>query len=623
MIYFTIANLKFAQSILLTIFAFLEAKPVFAQDLTNTLINTELPIISYSTRFHNAGDSEIVSQKSSKPRIFYPNIFDSTTMRDIETKNGLDSKLVASIINQSQLRVGQQLVRDALTPNVTQPETRAPNHGGQGGTQSEPLTTLMPLSGSNSCADFQVFPQEIISFAEMAKLRKNISSELDQIRIDKVVALAKMYLALGFGSETIQILDLLSNSNHEAKITAEIARILDDRADIQPFSLAAYSLCENSIAFWAFIQNSQLDDDLPVNVPHVVRQFFDLPSPAQKAVAKRFRVALQNKGEVDSALLLDRFLARDSTEGGFTNGFARNEIAGSAGEATLETELLDSSNTSVNLPDTVDNYSKAVNRLFELGKDIPFDAIDTLNAFRVELSNSPFEAGILKSLALANARNQRFDISFALLGDLILMGTDVSLVTNSIMQEVATSASDYNFLQVSLGHATNLPVELNERTVNLTTSRLLEVGFPEEAVDFFRKHNRSLPNEHYPEFLMRALIALGDVPEIEKFVDKAENGLDPTLRAKALVLLGRHSEATKVLEGVENVNEPSSHLWQNFSRLENASVIPSDLEPVVRLQSVNRDDPLDAIEDEAERLSSSSRQFLGDIESLMNIVNLQ
>jgi len=311
---------------------------------------------------------------------------------------------------------------------------------------------------------------------QVAALSEGLAGEFGEEPVDAETDLAKLYLYYGFGAEALAALSLTPSTSQSRQVLFELAKIFDEVDTNFPL-LASQSGCDSAGAFWAFLATPILpDSDDQLN--RITRTFFELPNPLRGHIAPRLSQNFLTLGMPETAELVLRTTENQDSE----DVPAVQETHALIAEHNQDTDealaiLNEQADDDVRL--TPDAAIKMVDLSLEQGI-IPSESdLLLLSAFALEFDGH--EIGQTLVNTEAKGWSARGDFSYAL--NLFSDNVDATsiLAKNEIYIEMTEDAPSGIFLDLVIN---DRPSDLSPKTENLIARRLIDLGFPEQALGY-------------------------------------------------------------------------------------------------------------------------------------------
>lgn len=393
----------------------------------------------------------------------------------------------------------------------------------------------------------------------IGRARADVAEELDGVSEEKAVALARLYINLGFGAEARAVLAALAPRHRETDLLTALARLVDGETLETVDLLAEAALCKGRATLWAAVAGLPADAPEPILVA-----LGELPLPLRRHLGPRIIEAFLAAGDTASAESARLVIARAAGPHG-----APFEVAAArlVSEAQPDRGLQDLSDiAATHVPDS----DQAVAAYLEVLDDEGGIATDEMRlraeSRAYDLRGSEIGARIEAALVRERIRAEDFDTAAALLRDAGTAGSLSPETQSSLLEDfvdaLAARAPDAILLVHATAVVSDPPGERDAppRSTDLA-GRLLDLGFPRLAREF-------LPTEPTTGAgkLMEAKLQLlaGDPLRALGVLETAEDtGPDARrLRAEALAALGEWEAAADVLRQLGDPRRADDFVWR-------------------------------------------------------------
>lgn len=233
----------------------------------------------------------------------------------------------------------------------------------------ENLTPAGNMCVDGDLLDLSVWGTDNTSVSSISVLLGQAVGEFDLPVSDKVDALQKAYIYLGFGAEAVATANAFG-----LQLTVEsalIASILDNRQLPETKWIEDQATCDTPAAMWAILASQRSFGSLKPNITAAIRSFVRLPPHLQAIFGPMLLDRFNAAGELDAAALIDNALGHPSSETELERARAEMAIAdGDLDEGTDKLREIAQSNDPV-APDAVAALLSA-----QLAAGLPVDPAD-------------------------------------------------------------------------------------------------------------------------------------------------------------------------------------------------------------------------------------------------------
>lgn len=362
--------------------------------------------------------------------------------------------------------------------------------------------------------------------AETAPLLARLTDARDKPDPDTVEALARTFLAFGFGREAERTLDLDGAASRERDGLRLLARLIEGE-DQPAGALADQAGCLGPVALWGALARGSMAGADPHERAAIVVALRALPPPLRSRLAPPLaRLALAD-GDAEGAGLLLK--AAPEGIGGVEVAVLEAGIAGLRhGPGAEIAALSDLARHEPRLP------AGAMVRLLHLleanGTAAPEDLLALARLRRAELRHEPEALALLLGEARLRGAAGSWDAALDLLAEArrVRPGAAVEEALSGVIADLVRQAPDADFLTLAL---TRLPPRLPERAGNAVARRLLAMGFPDAAAE---RLSGPLAGRAGRLLLAEAALALGDPARALAALDGLRGERAESLRRAAL-----------------------------------------------------------------------------------------
>lgn len=381
--------------------------------------------------------------------------------------------------------------------------------------------------------------------------RSGLVSEFDAPDPDSVLRAARFHVAIGFGAEARQILDLLPEPTPDsAGIVRAMARIIDHE-QAQPNPFADMHSCDSAASLWSAlveVRNGKVPPDTDANA--LVRAFSALPSPLQTLFGKELVDAFLAVGDAETARLLHSILLRNPAESDPETALVDARYRLATGEESEAEEISaavfeQSGSTSPAALVTLIEAAFLGDRQIDPG--LPA----LLESFLKTTGEPKDRAELLRAKALADAMTGDFSAAFS--------GPERTRETENDLWSMAIEAApDDLFLTLAADHLGSRDI-ISDTVAFAVAERLLQLGFADVSLAWIGPKDTG----YSPEKTLLAARAQVMLRNPEAALELLA-GLDGTeveaLRAEINRQLGEFAQAAEAYQRSGNPEEGSRTL---------------------------------------------------------------
>lgn len=262
-------------------------------------------------------------------------------------------------------------------------------------------------------ADFAVtdWGEETPPADQIARIRRGLVGEFDRPEREKVVALARLYIHLGFGAEARAVLDAFGIDRVAAPWLRTVAGIVDGEEEAVP-ALVGFTSCDGDVALWAILETRAALARSDINSAAVLRSFSALPLHLRRLLGPRLVERLVASGDAETAHAVRAAVLRAGPDDSAAMGLADAELALAEGDEPKALQGLDAlaSGGSADAPEAL---ARAIRLRLDRGEAVPPLLAETAAALAFELRHEPRGAELAGLQILALASTGDFQSAFA------------------------------------------------------------------------------------------------------------------------------------------------------------------------------------------------------------------
>lgn len=378
---------------------------------------------------------------SGEPELAQDMVRQGPSIPGIDTKTGIDPFAINSTVAAPQTQVGQPCL-------------------------------------DQSQFDIAMWGKDTPPHRQLQAARAALSASVDQPEADAFLALARLYVFLGFGREAVQTLDMENIQSRQRIILRAIAGIIDDEPVSQDLFIGQVS-CPSHVALWALLAQPAPPTDAQVDRRAVITAYRALPTYVQKAIAPRLTEALLAIGAQDEAM---QVMGQQPLT-------VREDVNVVLAEAALSEALGDEARAVAAVTEVVRRDPRttpeAMQRFFENGiaNEVAFADEDFLfaDALRFENAGQPSAVFLADAQFKAYLSVDRFDDARRLLQTGLNRTAEPRLATlrSALFQQVADRLPDGAFLRFIWDEDFGT---IDVETQHVIAARLIALGFPQRAL---------------------------------------------------------------------------------------------------------------------------------------------
>ncbi|MDH3263635.1 MAG: hypothetical protein OEM24_06530 [Paracoccaceae bacterium] len=381
--------------------------------------------------------------------------------------------------------------------------------------------------------------------------RQGLVGEFDRPDPDAVLALARYYIALGFGAEAKATLAAFETRRPEAAALELLAAIVDGESAGLPGLLAGQSSCDGRVALWSTLaEGGPHPGDAP-NQRAIIAAFSALPLHLRRNLGPDLAARFLAQGDRETAIRLRNAIARAPGEHGDALELLDARLALAEGDpgAPAAFEALVAADDGI----AAEAYRTYLETELDAGR-VPHRGAETAAALAFEIAGTETGAalaglGVRGMLASGDFEAARLEI--LRLDD---EGSPAGpQLWSAFADGLAQGAQDGEFLRQAFAARDRLAAAgLPGEVATALARRLTGLGFPEEAL-------RYLPSAARDEAALiaraEALIGSGAPAEAFGTLVPLNGPAAERLRARALLALG---DARGAAERFAAAGDPAS-----------------------------------------------------------------
>ncbi|KFE34755.1 hypothetical protein [Thioclava atlantica] len=419
------------------------------------------------------------------------------------------------------------------------------------------------LASSAGTGDRECPPDALLDFgpwmdgrsmpAHLAEARQGLLGEFDTPRQDKVLDLARTYLAFGFGAEARAVLQDMAEPDAQRDTLAYLAAILDDDATAAAMSEVRLTPCDGPVALWALLGADPLPEKPEVNFAAIQRGYGALPPPLRQAIGPRLVEKLLVLGAADVARSLQPQLARITGEDHEALDLVAARVALDPAAPEMRETLRDV--VDARRPESVDTLLLLIEQRLTAQEVVERDLIASAEELAFELAGDPQAADLLRAAALGYGSSGEFDKGFAHLRDAAIDpdAAETRDTADRLVALLSVHPDDALFLRTVFAYRDRIEIAVADPSLrSALAGRLLDLGLADRAVQLI-EHAPDIGDEDR-RLLARAAQANRDPSAALAHLQGLDDDIALTLRAEAFARLGQHARARDAfLEAADEV----------------------------------------------------------------------
>lgn len=411
--------------------------------------------------------------------------------------------------------------------------------------------------------DLQAWLTDKPATEQIANARRDLVGEFDRPRAEGVETLARIYLALGMGTEAKALYRVFGFAEAMPQSVTMIASILDGEPYEGKPDLQAFVACDGKVALWAVLALDTPPKKDEVNFGALLRAFSALPPPIREILGARLSTRLIDIGAADIAATVRSMLARAPVEPKESLRLVDAHLGLSEGRTTEAAELLDSvaaGNTEV----AADALALAIETRLAEKAAITQEDVENAGALARELARTPLGFKLKRAEILGLGSTGKFDEAFASLADWP-EGEEASRfdqTRNDLFVMLATAPDDDLFVSAYFSHkplaeAREFPPEIEV----LLANRLTDSGFWQSAREILSTSARRTDDGKLA--LASSALAGRDAAAALAYLTQTQGEAAAALRGAALSMLGKHDTAEGEFARAGDVDALVEEAWRS------------------------------------------------------------
>ncbi len=384
---------------------------------------------------------------------------------------------------------------------------------------------------------------------QIGPVRADLIGEFDIPNPEAVERAVKFDLSIGFGAEARALMRAFPTTQEDAAIWQSLARILDGEPDPDPV-FAGMAACDTSAALWSVLADPETLAVGQVEKAAILRGFSSLPNHLRRQLGPTLVERFLTMQDLGTAIALRDAVLRGTAEPGPEVELMQAAIdrAGgfpSASEQRLEAVAAESG------PNTTDALAALVIQRAELGQDVSFDQVQTLEEYTKERVGSEGEKKFNLALTLAYAASGDFQQSF----DRLAADPEAA---PTFWQILGVAGPDSALISLSTLDRGQKPPVAAKKAASLIATRMLKLGLADQAARWL-----DLVEAPPPLLAARVELANGRPQQALDLVTADDQPAAFPVRVEALRALGDEMAVAALFAEAGMTEEH----WQTVSRM--------------------------------------------------------
>ncbi len=397
---------------------------------------------------------------------------------------------------------------------------------------------------------------------QISEVRLDLFDELGALNYDKAIELAKRYLYFSFGHEARQVLRLLPALNEKDLILLDITEIMESTGAETDLSSYNYLECKGNIALWSFLAqplNPNIDGIFPTEILLAANNLpVHLRRHLTPALSSRFLAGGDRISATNVLRNLDRLSGSDS---------AKQSLA----EANLTIDLEVSEDATKKLQYVIDaNVEQSPEALIRLinakvtsDQKIDLETVGLAEAYAQELEATDLGPDLRKAYIISLLEIQDFDRAIGEiynLNDIDLPSLKVEMI-NALIRKTTQGADDILFLDIILQQDGDDLELLDTETKKTAASRLLELGFANDAAHVLGNLASMSGDEEIQILSAQIALALDQPFQAQAHLLGLSTKASDILRAEAMTVIGNHDDAHTLYASTGESDQARRSAW--------------------------------------------------------------
>lgn len=357
--------------------------------------------------------------------------------------------------------------------------------------------------------------------------------EFDHPDPDAISRAVQYYLALGFGAEARLVLGAFKSSSQEKAIWETLSYIVDlERPPGDVFT--NMEVCDTSAALWSLLSSKDIPPPNQIAVPAVLRSFSELPLHLRRLLGPELASRFLSRNDMATARAIRDAILRAPGSSGDRVQMLEAEIALANGQTALAEGILmpiSGGTGPLGIRSTVTLIQSQV----DAGEDVALDLVTTAESLLQEARGGEDEELLIAALALGYASQNKFGDAFALVAP-----DDPKAM--QIWAVLATRGNDESLLRWALLQKSETPPQLGPVLAGKTARRLLDLGFPQQALNWLTTNAEApLPDDENTRLMAaEAEISLNSLTDALSHLDGLKG--EAANRLRGIALAGLHAD---------------------------------------------------------------------------------
>lgn len=396
---------------------------------------------------------------------------------------------------------------------------------------------------------------------QVGRLRAEIVGEFDKFDQESVIALAKTYIHFGFGAEARQALNLLSGTLPNIQQLKALADAIDDAEVSGENPFVGQQHCPTDVAMWSVL-TSEIDG-ATMNSDAIMQGLARLPDHLRAHLGPILSRKFADFGDKQSAESVLRVTNRVLAESTPTSRLAEASVNLLEGDTEAAVDRLEE------VAESPSEYSPQavilmIENKFQMRSSVQPDLPNLISGYAIEYRGADIEKDLNRAYLVSLALSDQFATSFRELESLKDKNPDQFIQSATpLLHLLEERADDVTFLRLVLHHSQGIEQDLPAGLTEKIATRLLELGFAEQAQRFLFQIDISKASNVRRILKARAALSM-ELPHQAMVALLGMEGAEvDALRARAMLQKRDFHMVAQFLDSQENSEDAFRSLWHS------------------------------------------------------------
>lgn len=412
---------------------------------------------------------------------------------------------------QSNIRIGKEI---GIVPNVKWRE-------------ADQMTGMGAPCISNVQLDIGAWGKEVDVIADLAPNTTSLVGEFDRPDPVTITRTIRYYLSLGFGAEARLVLNAFKVSPPDRAIWETLSHIVD--LETPPGKVfSGMEACDTSAALWAILSSPEMPPPKQIVIPAVLRSFSALPTHLRRLLGPELASRFLSRNDTGTARAIRDAILRAPGVSGPPVQMLEAEIAIANGDTDSAEDLLSHLSGGAG-PVSLKSTAALIQTQVGAGEEVPANVTTTAESLLQEARGGDEEPLLQAALALGYASQNRFDDAFKL----VAPNSPDALPIWSVLVD---RGNDEAILNWGIFDKVDQPPALSTKMIEKIARRLLDLGFPKQALDWLSDPIQDKKRQSEEVFILaaEAEMSLSNFPGALIHLEGLESEQAARIRAKVL-----------------------------------------------------------------------------------------